>query len=573
MAEIEEIKYERVDDVPLLIGLAMKLRLPEIIDGQTGQHGNHQGLSKGWLATIWIGYILSAGDHRKSYVREWVWSKRSMLEKLIGQELRWEDFSDDRLGIVLKWLSDEQIWEQVERELWHRTIEAYEVKLNGIRLDSTSSYGYHTPDEEGIMQFGHSKDHRPDLVQLKLMAAAAQPSGHLIGSDVCPGQSADDPLYEPMINRVREIVGRTGLLYSGDSKMAALPTRANLVAAGDFYQMPLPLTGQTGQLFEMWVKAVVEGTQSVELLWADTKLLGYGYEFERAMNFEYGQHSVQWSERVQVVRSLSLAQAQTQTLEKRLSQAAAALRHLTPDPGPGRSQVQDEQQLQMAITSILKQYKVTDLLLVSWQREEQRLETYIGPGRPGPNRKKQTSLKIRYVITAVHRNETAIAAQQYRFGWLLYVTNLPTVITIAHCLIHYRGGYCLERDFHLLKDVPLGLSPLFVRNDDQISGLTHLLTLALRLLTLLESQVRLQLANRGLSLSGLYPDQPNRTTDNPTAKRMLQAISRSQITRSRFQIASLSYSHLSPLPDFLLTILALLGLSSSLYSRLTHDST
>lgn len=573
MVEIEEIKYERVDDVPLLIGMAVKLRLPEIIDRQMGQHGNHQGLSNGWLATIWLGYILSAGDHRKSYVREWVWSKRSMLENLIGQELRWEDFSDERLGIVLKWLSDEQIWEQSERELWNRTVEVYEIKLNGIRLDSTSSYGYHTPSEEGVMQFGHSKDHRPDLVQLKLMAAAAQPSGHLLCCDVYPGQRADDPLYEPMINRVREIVGRTGLLYSGDSKMAALPMRANLVAAGDFYQMPLPLTGQTGQLFKIWVEAVVEGPQSVELLWADSKLLGYGYEFEREMSFEHEQHRVQWSERVQVVRSLPLAQAQSQALEKRLNQAETALRQLTPDPGPGRSQIQDEPHLQTAITSLLQQYKVAGLLQVNWQREEQRLETYLGPGRPGPNRKKQTSLKVRYVITAVQRDETAIAAQQYRFGWLLYATNLPAVLTLARCLIHYRAGYCLERDFHLLKDVPLGLSPLFVRKDDQIIGLTHLLTLALRLLTLIESQVRLQLANLNLSLSNLYPGQPNLTTDKPTAKRMLQAISRSQITLSRFQIASHSYSHLSPLPHFLLTILALLGLSSSLYTSLIQNST
>ena len=34
-----------------------------------------------------------------------------------------------------------------------------------------------------LMQHGYSKDHRPDLPQLKLMAAA-EPSGHLIASDV-----------------------------------------------------------------------------------------------------------------------------------------------------------------------------------------------------------------------------------------------------------------------------------------------------------------------------------------------------------------------------------------------------
>lgn len=75
------------------------------------------------------------------------------------------------------------------------------------------------------------------------MAAAAQPTGQLIACDVHPGQAAADPLYTPLIARVREILQETGLLYAGDSKMAALETRANLVANKDFYLCPLPLAG------------------------------------------------------------------------------------------------------------------------------------------------------------------------------------------------------------------------------------------------------------------------------------------------------------------------------------------
>ena len=47
-----------------------------------------------------------------------------------------------------------------------------------------------------------------------------------------------------------------------------------------------------------------------------------------------------------------------------------------------------------------------------------------------------------------------------------------------------------ERVFHLFKDQPLGIRPLYVRRDDQIQGLTHLVTLALRVLTLFEVLVR-----------------------------------------------------------------------------------
>lgn len=98
------------------------------------------------------------------------------------------------------------------------------------------------------------------------MAAAAEPSGHLIASDVVPGRRADDPLYVPLIDRVRGILGRAGLLYAGDKKMAALATRAYLAFHNDYYVVPLPMTGQTAEAFDSWVDRIVTGEQTVTLI-------------------------------------------------------------------------------------------------------------------------------------------------------------------------------------------------------------------------------------------------------------------------------------------------------------------
>jgi hypothetical protein len=43
MAEKLTITHERVDDIPLLIGLTPKLHLPKLLDRHLGNHGNHQG--------------------------------------------------------------------------------------------------------------------------------------------------------------------------------------------------------------------------------------------------------------------------------------------------------------------------------------------------------------------------------------------------------------------------------------------------------------------------------------------------------------------------------------------------
>src|SRR5215210_4056022 len=66
MTETLTLVHERVADIPLLIGLAQKLNLPAVLDRHLGGHHLHRGLSNGWLATVWIAYILSEGDHRPS---------------------------------------------------------------------------------------------------------------------------------------------------------------------------------------------------------------------------------------------------------------------------------------------------------------------------------------------------------------------------------------------------------------------------------------------------------------------------------------------------------------------------
>jgi len=102
------LTHERVDDIPLLIGLAQKLRLPELLDRHIGNHGHHQGISNGWLTVVWLAFILSEGDHCKAHVQEWADRHQRTLSQLLGQGLRPVEFTDDRLGIVLRRLSNPQ---------------------------------------------------------------------------------------------------------------------------------------------------------------------------------------------------------------------------------------------------------------------------------------------------------------------------------------------------------------------------------------------------------------------------------------------------------------------------------
>lgn len=87
-------------------------------------------------------------------VREWVNQRRYMLEHECGMEISDTDFTDDRLAIVLRQLSQEPTWQAIEQNLSRNTLRIYDLPVQQVRLDATTLSGYHLVDEEGLFQFG-----------------------------------------------------------------------------------------------------------------------------------------------------------------------------------------------------------------------------------------------------------------------------------------------------------------------------------------------------------------------------------------------------------------------------------
>jgi transposase len=95
-----------------------------------------------------------------------------MLEQVCGIEISDTDFSDDRLTVVLRQLSTEPTWQAIEQILTQNTLRIYALPVQQVRLDATTMSGHHLVDEEGLFQYGHSKDD-PSLPQIKTMLADA----------------------------------------------------------------------------------------------------------------------------------------------------------------------------------------------------------------------------------------------------------------------------------------------------------------------------------------------------------------------------------------------------------------
>lgn len=170
-------------------------------------------------------------------------------------------------------------------------------------------------------------------------------------------------------------------------------------------------------------------------------------------------------------------------------------------------------------------------------------------------------------------NRKAIAAAGQKLGWRVYLTNAPAEVSLPTCVRHYRANWRGERNYNRLKGAPVGIDPIFVRNDDQITGLTHLLTLAVRIESLIEVQVARGLQEESKEIKGLSPGLPNKGTDHPTALSLLKAIDRQDVTLTRVELDGQRADHLSPLPEWLPDVLRYLHLSPTLYSDLQKNST
>src|SRR6266852_1583393 len=199
MNEALTIKTERVDDIPLLLAQMQHMGLVELLDRHFPRHGNRQGLSLGWVTTLWLTHVLSQADHRMNRVQTWAEHRLETLRSCSEATLEVRDLSDDRLADVLRDLSDDTRWREFEQDLTGQVVRVYDLDSSCVRLDSTTASSYAAVNEEGLLQLGHSKDHRPDLPQLKVMLATLDPLGLPLATEVLPGQRADEPLYLPAI--------------------------------------------------------------------------------------------------------------------------------------------------------------------------------------------------------------------------------------------------------------------------------------------------------------------------------------------------------------------------------------
>ncbi len=578
MVKRNEPYIERVDDLPVIFGLLQQMHIQAILDAVIVPHGNWQGLSHGWVITIWLMHILSEQNHCMEPVQEWVTKHEVTVGRLSGQEVRGLDFSDDRLALCLKELSKPAVWQAVEEQLGATLIRVYCLQPEVVRLDATVGTVGHPPAEHSLFKVGKAKNGLYET-QFKLMLASLDPLGLAIAVDIEPGDVADDPLYVPSYRRVKQIIKVKGVLVVGDSKMSAVGTRGEIVGGNDYYLTPLAwLKDEPALLDELLSAWQQKGEDATNIFLPqdipedggepDPKLaIAYGFEVSRARQAGVQDQTLVWEERLLLIRSHSYTKTMQEGLHRRLDKAEAALKKLTPARSQGKRQIKDEASLLSAIEQIEQKYRVGGLLQYTYHQEVNQEHIRAYKDKPA-----RTEPQVRYQLT-LSRHQAAIAQAEFKAGWRIYASNAPVDrLSLTEAVLAYRDQYLEENIFRRLQGKFLSITPVYVQRDDHARGLFHLLTLGSRLLAVGDYQAKQALTKEGpeAELTGIYRGNPNRGTTQPTTERMLQVFEHINLLLIPSEMSAQGHARcfvtqLSPVQE---RILALLGLSTALYPSL-----
>jgi transposase len=410
--------HERGDAIPAIIAHLKNMRVAEVLATHFPTNGHWQGLRLGWTTVVWLTVILSEGDHRLYRVEPWVKEHPRTLRRCIDTKVSPRDLAEDRLATILDYLGVAERWSACERALPESVLRVYDWQGRVVRVDTPTAAAYVTP--EGLCPLGHRKAHRPDLPQVQSAMAVLAPLGWPLTTPVVAGNTADDPRYLPELATIRPIAGSRGLTYVGDGKMAALGTRAAIVAYGDDSLGPLSATQRpeadlTRVLAPVWNGALAPS--AIRLPTADGAgeataapvATGCADTVELSAVAHAGQPHP-WQERRLVVRSLAVAARQEQSLRQRVARAVMESNALDART-QGKPRVPDEAAASHAAAAILAKHRVAGLVTVTVRTDvHEHVKRRYGT-RPA------TTVRSERVRVQAAREEAPRTDAVRRLGW------------------------------------------------------------------------------------------------------------------------------------------------------------
>jgi transposase len=463
-------------------------------------------------------------------------------------------YGDDVLARALDRLFETDRASLLTRVVLH-AVKAYAVDLTQIHQDTTSVEltGAYTKQRSRAVRLlrGHSKGHRPDLLQLVYELSVTRDGAVPVLFKAHDGNRTDDTLHWENWQTLRGILGRSDFLYVADSKLCVNKTLMNIDRNQGRFITILPRTRGEMEEFRYRLEASLVRWEKV---WAKRS----SRQRKRIDLYEVasGLYQMQEGFRLYWFRSSEKARRDWNEREEKIGAAMDRLRALA-DPA-GKHKPKTEKALRRKVDAILSGFEPwiqVDIALEKVERFRQ-----VRRGRSSAN---TTYRKVAHWVPTIRytRNENAILQSAAMDGIFPLATN--TSLDALAVLRAYKYQPKLEKRHALLKS-GLKVAPIFLKKNDRIEALMFVYFLAQLVCALIERQLRNAMREHGLSDIQILPEE--RPSASPTTEQLIRVFGPCTRHLLLSQEGKLVQTFSHPLSSIQEQILSLLSISPSVYA-------
>jgi transposase len=426
------------------------------------------------------------------------WAREWAVQEVFGIEA--DALNDDRIGRALDAMAAEL--DQVIGSVGARAIATFGVDVARLHWDMTSIslYGAYDEVEAGFAQprWGKPKDRRPDLKQVQTGLAVSGDGGVPVWHRAYDGGAGEVAQVTGAMTRLKELAGPPELLLVGDSKLLSrgnvlamntakvafiAPAAKPYLPAGQLGALEVGTATPVDYLAERDQGTPPERRGSYRVLEGGVTLRG-----KRKTDADLAVRCV-------FVWSSARAQAAATSRAKKLDRAREDLQRV--QRGLGGPHYRTPAKVAERVGSIARGRKVTTFL---------RAQTGTDPATGKP------TLSWSF-------DQAALDREQATDGWYGLLTNLTVEqADAAEVLRRYKGQEVVERRYGAFKG-PLGVAPMFLKDNRRITALISVICLALLIFCLVERAVRKAIAP-AIELPGLYVGRPAK----PTGRLVFEAL-------------------------------------------------
>jgi transposase len=415
-------------------------------------------------------------------------------------------YNDDRLGRCVDKLFEADR-HSLMMELSASAIKVHALETKQIHNDSTSitlSGEYEQPAPEAVqLMRGFNKDYRPDCKQIVFGLNITEDGNVPLSFNLFDGNRTDDTTHVPNWEGLRSLLGKDDFIYIADCKMCSDDNLEHIAGNGGKFITIMPKNRKEVKDF---YKQIIK--QDME--WQDAYTIKNPRNREEVIVYKtYEGTQTKEGYRLVWIHSNAKEAQDRKRREHKIKNAIEKLEEL--NPKLNKYYLKTKAQIEAAIKKICN--SVGEFVRTEVIEEKESVRVQTTPGKPGPKTRYEERETIRYRIGWA-LNKQAILDESKTDGLFPLTTNIDdNGLEAKEVLRKYKHQPYLEKRFYTAKSI-LEIAPVFLKLPRRIEAMMFLYFAALMIVTLLEREIRKNMAAENIEKLPILPQGMN--TKTPT---------------------------------------------------------